>query len=357
MRVAIDARKRFERSGTGIISLNLLRTLSNDFGRNQYIIFGDSSFKGCKARRTISAIMYELVWKQVFLPFDLRLKKVDVSLHTYPIVPVLSSTPAVSIIYDMQAHSEPSEKSWSNRIMLASLRICAKRSRIIITLSEFAKSEIVRFLRVKPERVIVAYPGCDHLKEQDNSCKLPDGLSRYILTVLGSFAPRKNATTLLRAYGSLPEKVRKEYKLVIVGKKSGKDWKAFAEELERSGLKERIAIIHASSDRLLTSLYVNADLLVHITLYEGFGLPVAEAMSLGVPVIASNRGAIREVAGNCALIGDPNDSNWVSTAILTIIENNELREDLVAKARERANAFKWVKMAQTVENALEAAVA
>jgi glycosyltransferase involved in cell wall biosynthesis len=356
LHVAFDIRKGFERSGTGIVAQNLIKNLVQHHRENQYFLYGTKVPHRPEKGRPLFALLYEFIWKQLFMPWYFRARGVKISFHTYPVVPILSSTLCVAIIYDMISHTEPSERSWSNRIMLASLRLCAKKSKLVVTISHYSKSEIVRFLRVKPEKVIVAYPGIDHILEARFVQSQVDGIlgfkGRYILAVLGSFAPRKNGLTLIRSYEGLNPKLRSEYKLVIVAKRSGADWRNVQLELEKPGLRENVIITWADDEKALVALYSKAELLVHMTLHEGFGLPVVEAMALGVPVISSNKGAIAEIAGTCAILGNPKDVGWVSKSITEVLADANLREQLTAKARERAAIFSWKRMADVVATSL-----
>jgi glycosyltransferase involved in cell wall biosynthesis len=349
-------RKGFERSGTGIIAQNLVKNLVQYHAEYQYFLYGTNLPRRPEKGRPLFALLYESIWKQLFMPWYFRARDVRISFHTYPVVPILSSTPSIAIIYDMISHTEPSERSWSNRIMLASLRLCAKKSKYIITISHYSKSEIVRFLRVKPEKVIVAYPGIDHILEprlvQSRAEAILGFSGKYILAVLGSFAPRKNGLTLIRSYERLSPRLRNEYKLVILARRSGADWRNIQLELKKPGLRENVVITWANDQESIVALYSKAELLVHITLHEGFGLPVVEAMGLGVPVIASKKGAIEEIAGTCAVLGNPIDAEWVSQSITEVLEDANLREQLISKGRKRAGIFSWRRMADAVANSL-----
>src|SRR5437899_1933615 len=160
-----------------MMTSQLLKQLTLLHNERPYILHGLNVPKSPIQARSIFAFLYELVWKQVALPVQHKARGVDVSFHPYPIVPILNTTPSVAVIYDLLCHAEPSERSWSNRVMLASLRLCASRARFIVTISEFSKSQIVKFLRVPPEKVIVAYPGCDHiLSEMANFRENPTDL-------------------------------------------------------------------------------------------------------------------------------------------------------------------------------------
>ena len=192
------------------------------------------------------------------MPIEHKARDIDVSFHPYPIVPLFSVKPSVAVIYDVLCYAEPSERSWSNTIMLASLRLCAKRAKFIVTISEFSKSQIIKFLRVRPNKVIVAYPGCDHILSEmatfQETGPMEKRKRKYILSVLGSFAARKNGVSLIKAYEQLPSRLKEEYDLVIVATRSGKEWDSVKTLLQDPAIAKRVSITSAPTRRSLLSL-------------------------------------------------------------------------------------------------------
>ncbi len=309
--------------------------------------------------RRIEAVVYELLWKQIFLPVRLELDHVDVVVYTYPNVSVISPKPSVIMIYDMLCHDEPSEKSFLNVMALAMLKLAAVRSKAIVTISNFSKERIVKYLRVRPEKVMVAYPGCPDVALNGT---LPSCLREWLqsggefyLSVLGEFQPRKNAVTLLKAFAESLGKTQCPRKLVIIARQSGADWSEIKHILVQKTLRDRVIIMSPDSRDDLTEIYRHSRLLLHVTLYDGFGLPVLEAMSVGVPAIISDRAALPEVAAGCCLEVNPYDHKAIADAVALLDSDSELRERLRGAGRSRANQFTWESMARVLQSAIEMA--
>ncbi len=298
--------------------------------------------------------------KQLFLPKELRQKQVDAVLYTYPIVAYFSRLPSCTLIYDTLFVAEPTERSVRNSLASILVRGSAQRSSRIITISEFSKREIVKFLRVPAPKIQVAYPGCDHIFQNSthkpSSPAVAEMLSRkFILSVLGSFVRRKNAPTLVEAFRMLPSDLKRDYNLVIVAQKCGQDWPVVRRQLVHTGLAAKVVILGALGFSDLLHLYRAAELVLHPTRYEGFGLPVLEAMASGTPVIASNRGAISEIAGDAAILVDPEQPEEIATAVCGLASSQEQKQLMVSRGLQRSRFFSWRNMASTVLQTLEQA--
>ncbi len=282
-------------------------------------------------------------------------------LYTYPMMPLAGICPSVVVIYDMLCHAERSERSLLNKGMLGMLNFVAHRSKRIVTISNFSRRQIIQFLKVRPEKVIVAYPGCDEVfstfqAEEPSFAKKFNDREGYILAVLGAFPPRKNAVALLRAYAMLPDPVRKAYRLVLVARKTGSKWIDAYHAIQDLKLSGDITIIEDLPRRELLLLYCNAKLFIVPSLYEGFSLPAVEAMANGLPIVASNRGAIPEIVGDSGLLVDPTDYMSMSRSIQVVLGDDYLARKLGSSGLQRSQSFTWSGMAKTVSNTLAEAV-
>lgn len=164
----------------------------------------------------------------------------------------------------------------------------------------------------------------------------------YILAV-GKISPRKNLQTVIRALKKLQSEI--PHHLITVGG-NGWDFKGIKEMINSPGLAERVHFMGYVSDEMLNSLYQKASLFIYPSLYEGFGLPVLEAMAAGCPVITSNVSSMPEVAGDAALLVDPRNVEDVASAIETVCKNHSLAAELKRKGKERASLFSWEKCAE-----------
>lgn len=255
-------------------------------------------------------------------------------------------------IYDLTCIKYPQyadnvAKTYKNRI-----KQCLQWTDLIITSSENSKIDIVDNLRVEPSRVHVT-PLASRYTPNYLSEKLINQLEDtvnynfsqpYILFV-STIEPRKNIITLIAAFEFLKQKYKIEHQLILVGKK-GWDYKQIFAAIENSVWKKHIHHLDYLSDELVALFYSKADVFVYPSHYEGFGLPVLEAMTLGTPVVTSNTSALPEVVGDAALLIDPNDPIHLAETIWKVICNPQLRELLIEKGKKQAKLYSWERTAK-----------
>jgi len=234
---------------------------------------------------------------------------------------------------------------WHHRLALPSILRAADG---IITISEASKRDIVRCFRVPEEKVSVIYLAASLPGLTTNKVALPpdsgvEPSKPYILNV-GTLEPRKNLAGLLKAF-SRARRMGLPHSLVIVG---AKGWgnSPVAGLAEALGISEHVHVTGFVDDQTLPLLYAGADFFVYPSLYEGFGLPVLEAMACGTPVITSNLSSMPEVAGGAALLVDPRSTNEISDAMLRLAGDEQLRQQLCAKGLQRAGRFSWKQTAE-----------
>ena len=222
---------------------------------------------------------------------------------------------------------------------------------LLLTISRFSQLRLAQRLGVAPERLKVVPCAATHMQsiEQDDTALRSLALAgvTYVLAV-GSANPTKNLPALIEAFGRLPHP---DLRLVLVG---GTNGAVFANE---TALREDARILRSGpiSDGQLKSLYSNASAFVFPSLYEGFGLPPLEAMSLGCPVVASNAASIPEVCGDAAVYFDPASVTDMASAIERVVDDADLRADLRLRGAERFATFTWDAAAQLLMQHLEQA--
>ncbi len=239
------------------------------------------------------------------------------------------------------------QKAYARLMFNASVRLSDK----IITVSEFSKSEIIRYTGIDTGKLRVIPCGIDkktfkliedkvslqHIKASYN---LPE---QFILFV-GNLKPHKNLTTLLRAFDILINENAVDCGLVIVGKKEGfisgdSDIRTMIENSRN--LRERVILTGYIEDKDVPVIYNLASVFVWPSLYEGFGLPPLEAMACGCPAIVSDIASIREVCGEAAYYVDPYDADYMAQCILKVLSDETLRQYLREKGAERSKLFSW----------------
>jgi glycosyltransferase involved in cell wall biosynthesis len=216
----------------------------------------------------------------------------------------------------------------------------------IITMSENTKKSIVEYFNIEPSKITVIYEGVDEKFKPYDKKEVISVLSHYAierpyLLAVGTLEPKKNYIKLLKAYKAL----KTDLDLVIVGKKG---WKAddIFKTIEALGLKERVKLLGYIHIDDLPYLYNGAEIFVFPSLYEGFGLPLLEAMACGVPVVCSNTSSLDEISGDAALKFNPESTDEIVSQIKRLINDNELQDTLHNKGAKRAKLFSWDKTAQ-----------
>ena len=243
-------------------------------------------------------------------------------------------------------------KTYANRI-----KQCLKWTDLIIAVSESSKRDIIEYLAVEPERIYVTpqasrysanYLSTEQAEQLQKSCSY-DFSQPYLLFV-STIEPRKNIISLIRAFNLLKETHKLEHQLVLIGQK-GWLYQSIFQAIENSPWKHRIHYLGYLSDELVALFYLKADVFVYPSYYEGFGLPVLEAMTLGTPVITSNTSSLPEVAGDAAILIDPNDFEQLADAIWQVVSDSQVRQKMVQKGKERAKLFSWERTASETINA------
>ncbi len=278
---------------------------------------------------------------------DLAIPRCDVfhissQLRRTPSRPRLSTT-----LHDLTAWILPgchmpanvaAEKEFADRVL--------KRASGIIADSENTKQDAIRILGISPEKIRVVYLGVppEYFSvpaESVDTVKAAYKLARPYFLFVGTIEPRKNVDTLLAAWDGMPASFRRENDLVIAGMAG---WRAEATmrrllqaERDESGVRYLNYVPEAD----LPGLTAGAKAFVYPSLYEGFGIPVAQAMAAGSPVITSNVSSLPEVAGNAALLIDPRSTAELRSAMTAIDESADFRKRLAAASRSRSQCFKW----------------
>lgn len=259
--------------------------------------------------------------------------------------------PIVTSIYDLSFMRHP---EWHpiDRVRHFE-KFCLKKLcqvEAVITISEFSKKEMVSLLNTDPARIHVTPLGVDHRFSpgEGRIAGLPD---QYIL-YLGNLEPRKNLSMLVKTYQALPQELRDRYALVIAGAKTWHthEMKKALAPFRRS---ERIILTGYVPQRWLPDLYRGASLFVYPSFYEGFGLPVLEAMASGVPVLASNAASLPEVAGDAGVLVNPCDEDAWREAMRELLEDEKKRKEMTEKGIARARLFSWEKCAHQTRSVYE----
>jgi glycosyltransferase involved in cell wall biosynthesis len=230
------------------------------------------------------------------------------------------------------------------------IRQACRLNSMIATVSEFSKQDIVKKVRVPASKIEVIPNGLREPSKPDErlDVDLDDklGLRDGFVISVGGIHERKNVVRLIHAFSRLVDQWGYSGKLVITGSVSGAPYQIKMKRLcdaavKETGLEERVVFTGFIPDEELDSLLRRADFLVYPSLYEGFGIPVLEAMKVGTPVITSNLTAMPEVAGGAAVLVDPYDIEQIVSQMSELLQNDKLRKELIKKGVERASHYSW----------------
>jgi len=371
MRIAIDAHSVGNQlAGNETYAVNLIEALAEVDQSNQYTLYVTrqsaidrfaNRWPNFNVKRTVPHT--PLVRIPVTLSAELRRNPVDV-LHVQYTAPPLAPCPVVATIHDLSFEHLPETFNRRSRAQLRlTVRRTARKAAQILTLSEFSRRDIVDTYRIAPDRVSVTPAAApSHFKPIEDETELRKireiyGIERdYILSV-SSIQPRKNLIRLIEAYSCL-RGLRPEGKLpqlILVGKRGWLDNETFR-AAQRHSANNDIAFTGYVAENDLSALYSGATCFVYPSFFEGFGLPVLEAMQCGAPVIAGNRTSIPEVVGNAGLLFDPFDTNSLVQALTRVLDDSEYRAALRIQGLERAREFDWKQTARMTLQAYQKAV-
>jgi glycosyltransferase involved in cell wall biosynthesis len=339
--------------------LKRLRQVSPDFF--QYSAFlHERDFQGQAAalrlyfsRLPTQKPIIRIFWEQAIQPLALRQIKADL-LHALAFVaPAASPCPFVITIYDLSFLRYPDAFRPFNRWYLSHFTAASvKRARAVITISESTRQDVINLLGAPPERVFTIYCGVDETfrplpAAEIAAFKAGQRLPETFILYLGTLEPRKNVEGLIRAYARWRQWDPTTPPLVVAG---GKGWyyKQIFELVEAHHLAETIYFPGYIPQEQLPLWYNAASLFVYPSFFEGFGLPVLEAMACGTPVITSTRSSLPEVVGNheTARLVDPTDIETLAGTMAEVMGHDDLRATMVKQGLAQAAKFRWEKTAQ-----------
>lgn len=293
-------------------------------------------------------------------PQDALLPGVDLFHATDHLLPFLKGPRTVATLHDLAFLVDPTVHTRTNRWFLAAMvPRFLKRADAVIAVSECTARDARRLLGLDPARIAVVPSGVDarfrpptgtEVAETRARLGLPD---RYLLYV-GTVEPRKNLPTLLRAYAALRR--RGDSPRLVVAGRLGWLTDGFFKSLRELDLESDVIRLGYVADADLPALYGGAEAFAFPSRYEGFGFPVLEAMACGTPVVCSSASSLPEVAGDAALLHDPNDAAALADALARLVSDRELRAELRARGLTQAARFTWSRAARETRAVYERAL-
>jgi len=315
------------------------------FGRNQLHL--DCGVPQVLAKRfSVSCVLSATLHKPLGNSAQLR-REIDVLHATDHHIPRIKGVPVIATVMDLipLLHPEwirqdlPRLKNW---LFTSTIRSADH----IITISEHSKQDLITHLGIAPEQVSVTPLGVEscyfeRIEPQQISTTLrAHGLQPGFFLFVGTLQPRKNLRGILEAFNQLPQEIRRQHKLVVVGRDGWGNEDLLPELRALQARGEGYWLDYLPRQQVM-ALLQSAAALVFPSLYEGFGLPVIEAFAARCPVITSNSTSLPEVAGGAAWLIDPNDSGEIAAAMLDVLQNQTLRAARIEAGSNRAKTFSW----------------
>ena len=291
----------------------------------------------------------KLWWDQVTVPYIARAEKLDVIFNPKLSVPLFTNCATVLVMHGAEQFAVPHAFPWYDRAYFSiANRLFCRCASAIVSMTQLGARDIAHYMGADPRKIhVIPESYNEHCRvvspKRLKRVKKKYGLPDPFLLFVGGLSPLKNLGNVLRALALLRHRL--SHKLVVIGFNRW-NYKRDLDLLRDLALSDRVIIQGFVDDRDIAAFYNLADGLVFPTLYEGFGMPVLEAMACGCPVITSDTGCSPEVAGDAALLVPPGDPQAISEAILKLTRDAELRNSLVKRGRERVRSFSWKECAR-----------
>lgn len=373
MKIAVNTRLLLEGKleGIGWFTLETLKRMTQDHPEHEFIFIFDRPFnKNYIFSKNITPVVIGpqarhpflfYFWFEFQIPRILKKYKADLFLSPDGYLSLRTKTPQLGVIHDINFVHRPGDLPWLKakyyNYFFPKFARVAKR---IATVSFYSKEDITRSLKVDYDKIDVVYDGINQIfepiseKEKIAVRENYTGNSEFFLFV-GALHPRKNVCGLLKAFDAFKSITDNSIKLVIVGGEMHKTGEIF-ETFENMRFKNDVVFTGRVSTTELHNIFGAAFALTFVPFFEGFGIPIVEAMSVGVPVICSNTTSIPEVGGNAVLYADPIKIDQITEAMLELVNNEELRKSLIEKGFKQKEKFSWDETARLLWMSIERAL-
>jgi glycosyltransferase involved in cell wall biosynthesis len=362
MTVAVNTRFLLdELEGYGYFIRELFRVLVKKHSEDQFYFLFDRPFH---SDYIFSSNVHPLVvspearhpvlwkyWYDVKIPLALKQIKADVFVSPDGYCSLTTKLPQCVVIHDLGFlhHPEAYQKSHV-RFLKKNTPKFIKKAKTIITVSQFSKDDIVKHYSTSSAKIDVVHNGIKNIFQPVSLKKREAVKEKYTenkeyFLYAGAIQPQKNLVNLLKAFSVFKKRLQSNMKLVIAGKLAWKN-EEFLKLINTYKYRSDVVMTGYLPEEELALLSGSAYAFVYPSLFEGFGVPVAEAMKCGVPVLTSKNTAMEEVAGDAALYFNPKDHTDIADKMMLIYKDEGLRKQLIGKSRSNAENYSWEKSAE-----------
>ncbi len=354
--------------GIGWFTLEILKRICKAHPEHQFHLIFDRPFdtKYIFSENVTASVLnpptrLPILWKYWFeIALKRRLKKIKADFFLSPEgwLPPVKNIPMLGVIHDLNFEHYPKNIIPSHRnFLLKYFPKYAARANRIATVSEYSKQDISKTYNISPSKIDVVYNGANEIfkplpKELQIKIKNKFAEGKDYFVFIGTLHPRKNLKNLFIAFDEFKKQTNSDYKLVICGAK--KWWPNELEQTFQSlESKKDIIFLGRLENQDLSTILASAFALSYLPQFEGFGIPILEAMQSGVPVVTSNTTSMPEVANGAALLADPFNTTEITNRMVELYNNPSLKEQLIHKGLLRAKDFSWQKTADLLWNSIE----
>ncbi|MEA2641125.1 MAG: hypothetical protein QOF51_2519 [Chloroflexota bacterium] len=362
-RIGINAQKlslsqSYHAAGSSRYVHNLVRELRALDAEEQFLVYArekdvppdlasTANFRVVGTRAPTDRPIARILWEQLRLPRLLRHDHVTLFHGAINALPLAWEGPRIATILDLTFLRIPQAFNRSNRLYLTWMtRYVARHADRIITISEASRRDAIELLGAAPAHVVAIplgvdpqfQPMSDHLAVA--RFREANGLPEHFILHLGTIEPRKNLLRLIDAYAELRRRGATDWPLILAGGRGWGDQPIF-DRVAATGLDGAIRFAGFVPDSDLPLWYNAASLFTYPSEYEGFGLPVLEALACGTPVVASNSSSFPEVVGDAGILVDPADTRDMANGIERVLADDALRAHYASAGPERARRFSW----------------
>jgi len=367
MRIAISTVMDSAKSGAWQVIKNIIFELKNIDKSNQYIIFVEKTYNGgfgvlpenftlIKAPITAKQPILNIIWHGFILPLLLIRYRIDIlHLPWHSVAFFIKTRPTVLTIpdlteYELSGHYSKSRVIYRKMMLLVSPRLADR----IITVSKYSKKKIINFLKIPPQKISVVYHAANPryvILDKQNARKHIKNIYKvdfpFILYVGQIQHPNKNLVRLINAFNILKADCAIAHRLVLVGKKHHTGDIVY-ETVDKLGLKQDVIFTGYIPDEDLPYFYNAASLFVYPSLYEGFGLPVLEAMACGCLVVSSDIEIFREITGDAVILVSPKNVNGIAEAMADALIYPVKRDKMIQDGLFQAGRYSWRKSSEQI---------
>ena len=370
MKIAVNTRFLLsgKMEGFGWYTYEITKRLVEQHPEHEFIFFFDRSFdpKFIFASNVTPVVLNPparhpvlfIYWFEFAVRRALKKVKADVFFSPDGYLSLLSNTPQISVIHDINFEHFPKDLPWSARAYLRCFfPLFAKKATQIITVSEYSKQDIVETYKISPQKITAIWNGASDVfvpinEAEQSSIKAKYSYNKPYFLFVGSLHPRKNVARLIEAFVLFKQETKAEHQLVIVGSSL---WKNKAFQLKVSDqIKSEIHFTGHLDLNELSKLMAGAEAFTFVPYFEGFGIPLVEAMKCGTAILSGNRTSLPEVAGDAAIYCDPFSVIDIAQKLELISTDEPLRAHLKASGLERGKKFNWDNSAMQVWQVIEA---